>query len=631
MANLSSTRIFGDGTVERSLYVKQRLGVGIGNPNHGLHVVSDENQPAEIESPSGSTWLDLTSNDGRKWSVGSSRTGKFQVYDRNQNEYFVSLQSNGYFGLGRDVRNPNTNLDIQSDSGYTSIRMKAGSDSGMSIGVDSDDGDKFKLGDSWDPTSGTHLTVDQGGNVGIGTTSPSDTLEVRGPVTIDEGSSNTRLKINSPSGEFSYIRFSAGGTDKWDVRKDPADDFEFNDRANGNTTTLRLKQGGDVHIPAGKVGIGTNNPNVKLDVEGAADLNGRLNMRGNDINDVRRINGDNGNHRIRFTSNNSYIEFTDQSNNRRQIVTEDTYINEDGVWLGDHVSNDDAHHPDHRDGVDFIDFDNDERSDHDGQDGRLFWDLSEGLYISSSNSRTGNTSVLQWSRSNVNPGSNISISYDGRGRPTISASSGNTYTDSDARDAILNNTLGLGEGFRFHDDTSNLNTGTLPGNDYRVLRIEDGNSPNSPDGAFVLTSGDDDAIIQEWFDVGTEIHTDLYVRQDVIAFYSSDRRLKKNPTQVEKPMTKIEKLTGVGFGWKEKASREGKGFGIFAQDAKKIDDRLIRKQGNGYLGVDYQQLHGIEIEALKQVNENVNQNQSRIQKLEDKVEQLQNKINQIKQ
>jgi hypothetical protein len=338
-----------------------------------------------------------------------------------------------------------------------------------------------------------------------------------------------------------------------------------------------------------RVGIGDNNPNQELDVNG-------------------------------------------------QVQAQDYYINEDNYWIGDlnlesHVNNDDAHHPDHRDSVEYIDFANNERSDYDGQDGKLFWDLSEGLYISSSNSRTGNTSVLQWSRSNVNPGNNISISYDGKGRPTISASGGgNTYTDADASDISGGNTSknieGVGSGapnargYQVSWDSDFAFFGLVDlGNNNKHVAIA--NEEQSDDFRFYTQGNDIVSIIGS---SGT-----IRADGDVVAFYSSDRRLKKNPTQVENPMTKIEKLTGVGFGWKEKASREGKGFGVFAQDAKKIDDRLIRKQGDGYLGVDYQQLHGIEIEALKQINENVNQNQSRIQKLEDKVEQLQNKINQIKQ
>jgi len=54
---------------------------------------------------------------------------------------------------------------------------------------------------------------------------------------------------------------------------------------------------------------------------------------------VKRIDGKNGNHRIRFDSNNSYIEITDQSDNRRKIAVQDTYINVLGSWLSDNPVN----------------------------------------------------------------------------------------------------------------------------------------------------------------------------------------------------------------------------------------------------------------------------------------------------
>lgn len=67
-----------------------------------------------------------------------------------------------------------------------------------------------------------------------------------------------------------------------------------------------------------------------------------------------------------------------------------------------------------------IDLANKEMADY-NVDGRLYWDLSDGLYIKSSNANyTG--AALQWSRANVIPGTGISVSYDASGKPTVSLS-----------------------------------------------------------------------------------------------------------------------------------------------------------------------------------------------------------------
>ena len=70
--------------------------------------------------------------------------------------------------------------------------------------------------------------------------------------------------------------------------------------------------------------------------------------------------------------------------------------------------------------VNYVNFSNHEHGDYD-TDGRLYWDLSAGLYIKSSNSdhpQTGGS--LLWSSENFTAGRNINVSYDGEDHPTLS-------------------------------------------------------------------------------------------------------------------------------------------------------------------------------------------------------------------
>jgi hypothetical protein len=64
---------------------------------------------------------------------------------------------------------------------------------------------------------------------------------------------------------------------------------------------------------------------------------------------LNQIDGANGNHRIRF-DNNSFVEITDHSNSRNDLVTQDTYINETKTWLAEHIRNNSAHHSRYSDG-----------------------------------------------------------------------------------------------------------------------------------------------------------------------------------------------------------------------------------------------------------------------------------------
>lgn len=74
------------------------------------------------------------------------------------------------------------------------------------VGIDNSDGDKFKIADGTSLDSGTAVTIDTTGNVGIGNTSPGASLDVEG--TFKSGDSST----NTLSGTYSAIVGGASNT-----------------------------------------------------------------------------------------------------------------------------------------------------------------------------------------------------------------------------------------------------------------------------------------------------------------------------------------------------------------------------------------------------------------------------------
>ena len=72
-------------------------------------------------------------------------------------------------------------LKVSSTSGDPYIGMGIDGALGYSMGVDNDDGDKFKIAANWsDLSSNTRLIIDNAGNVGIGVADPSVKLDVDG-------------------------------------------------------------------------------------------------------------------------------------------------------------------------------------------------------------------------------------------------------------------------------------------------------------------------------------------------------------------------------------------------------------------------------------------------------------------
>jgi len=104
------------------------------------------------------------------------------------------------------------------------------------------------------------LIIDAGGNVGIGTTSPTQALEVAGNILINT-SGNPYLAVKtSGAGNNPFIRIQAD-TNYWDLQSlfSNADD-ELDFRYNGSSKMIIDN--------SGNVGIGTPSPSYKLDVNG---------------------------------------------------------------------------------------------------------------------------------------------------------------------------------------------------------------------------------------------------------------------------------------------------------------------------------------------------------------------------
>lgn len=94
----------------------------------------------------------------------------------------------------------------------------------------------------------------------------------------------------------------------------------------------------------------------------------------------------------------------------------------------------------------------------------------------------------------------------------------------------------------------------------------------------------------------------LTVTDDVVAFYSSDERLKDNIQKIESAVEKVKKLSGVSFVWKSESGHSGKDYGVIAQEVEAVLPEIVTTRDNGYKAVNYEKLIPLLIEAIKELS-----------------------------
>ena len=108
--------------------------------------------------------------------------------------------------------------------------------------------------------------------------------------------------------------------------------------------------------------------------------------------------------------------------------------------------------------------------------------------------------------------------------------------------------------------------------------------------------------------VGIDTSGNLRTKGDVIAFSSSDRRLKDNIQNIPNPIDKILKIGGYSFDWNSKQSTyTGHDIGVVAQEIESVLPELVTTRGNGYKAVKYDKLVALLIEGMKEQQLQINE------------------------
>jgi hypothetical protein len=119
----------------------------------------------------------------------------------------------------------------------------------------------------------------------------------------------------------------------------------------------------------------------------------------------------------------------------------------------------------------------------------------------------------------------------------------------------------------------------------------------------------------------------LLAQGDVVAYISSDKRLKDNIIPIKSPLKKLLKIGGYNFEWNDKGpdwvkdeyfgnpSGSLKDVGVIAQEIQPILPEAVKQRKDGYLSVKYEKIVPLLIEAVKE-------QQTQIEELKTQINQL---------
>jgi hypothetical protein len=214
------------------------------------------------ENTSYGTGVKMTLTDAGNVGIGAtSPSSKLQV----SGDAYVTEE----FGQGVAIANKLQTYGAEFRSGGASAQIFFGRSSN-NIGSGAIGADSSYVFRVWKPTDFSNpFVIEQGGNVGIGTTSPAEKLEVSGGHIKITNAGNTNLYINANAANAdATIFFEEADSVKAKIQHDASNDsLLFTDGSYTDTMTLK----------GGNVGIGETSPDFRLDVsKGYTSGNGKV-------------------------------------------------------------------------------------------------------------------------------------------------------------------------------------------------------------------------------------------------------------------------------------------------------------------------------------------------------------------
>jgi len=113
------------------------------------------------------------------------------------------------------------------------------------------------------------------------------------------------------------------------------------------------------------------------------------------------------------------------------------------------------------------------------------------------------------------------------------------------------------------------------------------------------------------FTTGLNVTGAITATGDITAFYTSDKNLKQNIVNIDNSLDKVSKLNGVYYNWTKEALeknthlKDEKEVGVIAQDVEAVLPELVATREDGSKAVRYERLCAVLIESIKELKKEI--------------------------
>jgi hypothetical protein len=233
-----------NGTERLRITSSGNVGIGVSSPSYNIHGANYAGLGTQASSGAGAGIHMIPSSSVTNWFVGANyvTTGTFQIIPSTAGggstftTPALTVDSSSRVGIG--TTSPANPLHIRNDAGTAQIKLDYLGNSSNIFGSS----DLFLQ-----PNGATAMTLKSGGNVGIGTTSPDDTLHLVG---------STGYGLKNTDGTHTVVLRTVSGGGILKTASNHALVFGTND-----TERARIDS-------SGNVGIGTSSPGSNLEIVG---------------------------------------------------------------------------------------------------------------------------------------------------------------------------------------------------------------------------------------------------------------------------------------------------------------------------------------------------------------------------